>query len=516
MMMNLERIYVLLLLLLCVFFFSDPVAADDQDTPAKDSFDSNEAIIHLLEEKEIISNDEALEFIRRHREKEVRDALDAQKETPTEKAVSESRLTTVFSNAAQRMRLGGDIRIRYQADLYDSNNINDLDDPLSPNPNSPEDDINTTDDRHRGLIRARLGLYADVNDQIDAVLRLATGNMDNPVSTNDTLGDYLNKDDFLLDLAYIQWQPIANASSTDLAFGAGRLPNPFYTTSLVWDPDVNPEGVTARFQTEIARNWDLFTNNGIFSIQEVEQYQDDKWMYAVQAGTEYTVKDEVNKSEPFRTKFGVAYYDYQDMIGQPNEEAMSPPYLDDPQNDPSAPMFYQGGNTLKIIDFDGTEFETGLAADYNMLDLTGEIDIGVFDPTHVVFLWDYVENIGYDKDEVYEDLLIEESYDDETTGYSLGLAVGNRKVRSFMEWMVALTYKHLERDAVLDAFTDSDFPPNAEGWILQGDLGLFQNVWISSKWISSDEISPEFQPVFFGREGQFSLDTFQFEVNTVF
>ncbi len=48
-------------------------------------------------------------------------------------------------------------------------------------------------------------------------------------------------DDYGISLAraYVGWQP-----RNDLKFVAGKIRNPFYTTDLVWDGDINPQGVS--------------------------------------------------------------------------------------------------------------------------------------------------------------------------------------------------------------------------------------------------------------------------------
>jgi hypothetical protein len=512
-MMNKKCISVFILLICLLLIIS---TANGQEENKKDHFDSVEALIRMLEEKKIISFEESREFIRRHVDKEKQEGMGV---LDDEYYKGDEHMVSDLPDWIRRFRFSGDLSVRYEANLLDGNNIEDLDDPLNPNPNDPSDDINTTEDRHRGRYRLRLGVQAAVANQVEAGMRFSTGSKNNPVSTYNTMGDYFNKDDFLVDRAYIRWEPYPYDSFTGFIAWAGRMQNPFYSTSLVWDSDVNLEGGAANFQTRISENWNFFSNFGIFSLQEVEQYQDDKWMYAVQTGMEYSIRDVIDNTSKFRFKIAAAYYDYQNMIGQRNESSLVSPYLDDPTNDPSAPLFVQMGNTLKIIDFNGSVFETGLAADYNLLNLTGEINIGVFDPFHVVLFFDYVKNLGYDKDKVNDALLIEEKYAAETDGYALGIAVGIPKVRSFMDWKISLAYKHIERDAVLDAFTDSDFHlggANAEGWDLAGELGLTQNVWLSARWISANEINPAFQPVFFKREGQLAADTFKFDVNARF
>jgi hypothetical protein len=134
--------------------------------------------------------------------------------------------------------------------------------------------------------------------------------------------------------------------------------------------------------------------------------------------------------------------------------------------------------------------KTALASDYDELNITGVLDIGVFDPVHIVLLGDYVINLGFDQEQVAERTGNPDAKE-ETEGYQVGLTVGHPKVREFGAWNVFLFYKHLEADAVLDAFTESDFHEggtNAQGWILGGELGLADNLWLRTRWLTADEI----------------------------
>ena len=38
-----------------------------------------------------------------------------------------------------------------------------------------------------------------------------------------------------------------------LTVQAGRMPNPVYTTPMVWDPDINPEGIAERVNFKVER-----------------------------------------------------------------------------------------------------------------------------------------------------------------------------------------------------------------------------------------------------------------------
>jgi hypothetical protein len=49
----------------------------------------------------------------------------------------------------------------------------------------------------------------------------------------------------------------------------------------------------------------------------------------------------------------------------------------------------------------------------------------------------------------------------------------------------------LQGDAVVDAFTDSDFHlggTNAKGYMLSAAYGLGRNVWLRARWLSAREV----------------------------
>jgi hypothetical protein len=65
------------------------------------------------------------------------------------------------------------------------------------------------------------------------------------------------------------------------------------------------------------------------------------------------------------------------------------------------------------------------------------------------------------------------------------------------------------RDAVLDAFTDSDFHlggTNAKGWFIGGNYGLMKNVWLTGRWLTADVITGP----------PYGVDVLQVDINTQF
>lgn len=375
-----------------------------------------------------------------------------------------------------RLKWEGDVRLRYQSDQF-----SDMNAPVPYFEVAGQNIGNTTDDRKRERIRLRLGLNANVTSGVDVGVRITTGTTSDPVSTNQTLGTTSNKYSLVLDRAFLKLTPVDWFSAS-----GGRIPNPFFGTDLVWDEDLNFEGAAATFRPWASETLALkpFLTVGAFSNQEIEKSAsvraDSKWMLGAQAGLVW------NLDARTRFKLGVAYYDYKHIEGIPN------PTLSSTQFNKTAPDFRQKGNSLFNIDNDGNPATNlwALATDYDVANLTLVADFAQFDPVHLIGTIDYAQNQGFDRNEILA--RTGQSIEPEVTGYLARLAVGYPVIADRHDWQAYVAYRYLERDAVPDAFTDSDFHlggTNNKGFIIGGMYGLAKNTWLSARWMSSDQIS---------------------------
>jgi len=387
----------------------------------------------------------------------------------------------------KRTRLSGDFRARYEGILYNEDNGLQLD------PQDTSSLINTREDQKRYRTRARLGLVTEINPQTSFEIRLASGSSGNPTSTNETLGDYLNKDSILIDLAYLKLMPMPTKPwFTALA---GRFPSPFIGTDLVWDGDLAFEGLAVSYDTRKTSTFGPIFVAGAFPLQEEEWYAD-KWLLGGQLGFEY------RHGKDLAFVFTSAYYHYENIEGTPNPAAT--PNI----NDWTKPLYQQKGNTLINISADVDSFTPGIASDFRLVDMTAYVDCAWYYPVHVKLTANIVENIGFDKDDLIKRTGVT-NIPEETTGMKVELMVGHASVRSFGEWQWTFAYKSLGADAVLDAFTDSDFHmggTNAKGWSLKGSLGILSNVWLDAQWITANEINGP----------QLYIDQFQLDLNMKF
>ncbi|MDM7948574.1 putative porin [Hydrogenophaga sp.] len=376
-----------------------------------------------------------------------------------------------------RFRLEGDVRLGYQRDMFADGNAPELFFQAAG-----QDVDNTTEDRDRGRLRARLGIAARVTTDLSANLRLVTGSTGDPVSTNQTLGNSNGKLGFALDRAFLRWRPTQDYAG--LSASAGRIPNPFFSTDLVWDDDLSFDGLAVQLEDSVASTkvWRPFATAGVFPLQDIERSLSNraksKYMIGAQTGVEWV------PSNDLRAKLGLAVYDFRNISGELNPVGLS-------ANDETAPRVRQKGNTLFNISnpqVAGGPF--ALASDYKVLSLTGVVDYRLFDPAHVILSADFVRNIGFDAARIQSRSGLAVNREDK--GYLVRVAVGMPSMLLKDDWQLSLAYRYLESDAVVDAFTDSDFHlggTNSKGFIVGAQYGLSRNTWLSGRWLSSREIS---------------------------
>lgn len=425
-----------------------------------------------------------------------------------------------------RFSFNGELRLRAQGDMYGSDNepysyldwpeINDAGGLSNAGSNAF---LNTTDSRSRLRERLALGIDAKVATGLKAGIRLTTSNDKSPTSTNQTLGEYGQSYDIVLDRAFVRYDYIDQRGYDWFTLWGGRTENPWFSTDNVFDTDLSFEGfaTTLRYGFQgsgpagditagsSAATWgftqprSLYLTLGGFPLQEFANTPHDKWLLGAQTGADWGFSD------GSRLKFGVAYYDYVNTQAEPNEFGSR-------DNDYTAPEYFTKGNSVARISNDVDEDSTnprlvGLAADFNIFDVTLAYDFARLAPTHFILTADYSTNTGYDR----ADILRRTATDipERNAAYQVRLDVGYPKTRKLNEWNVFLNYKYLERDSVLDAFTDSDFHlggTDAKGWSIGGNYGVANNTWVTAKWTSTDAIDGP----------PFGIDTLLLDLNTKF
>ena len=302
------------------------------------------------------------------------------------------------TNWSDRIALKGDIRLRYEGIDEDSE-----------------------EKRNRARFRARFGLGAMVTDDVRVVLQLASGG-DNPVSTNQTFDDGFSTKDIGLDLAYVDW-----SAANGLHIYGGKMKNPLFIAGgapLVWDSDLNPEGLAARYSKGL-----LFGTLAMFSVEE-RSSTDDSLLYAAQGGVKIGVGAHASITA------GVGYLAYTNTIG----------------NMP----FYNGSSKGNSVDLTGNYIY-----DYKDIELFAQLDTKVGDWPLQLFIQAVRNN--------------EVSIED--TAFAIGAKAGAASDKGKMEF--GWTYMDMEADAVIGTFTDSNFgggSVDSSGHIFKGKYGLSKTI----------------------------------------
>lgn len=263
------------------------------------------------------------------------------------------------------------------------------------------------DQRTRHRIRARIGLGAQLGESLDLGFQLATGS-DDPVSTNQTLGEGFSTKSIGFDLAYFDWHP---AAVEGFHLIGGKIKNPFYQvgkTELIWDSDLRFEGLATKM-TKKSGNVEVFTGMGNFWVDE-NKSGDDPLLWAIQGGFKLLLGE-----NGAHLLAGLSYYDYSDIEGH------SPFY------DPDKGF----GNSL---DAEGN-YET----DFNEFEIFTELVFKI-SKTPVSLFADWVENTSADHDK---------------KGWLAGYSIG--KCKDPGSCALRHNYRKIEKNSVVGVFTDSDF-----------------------------------------------------------
>ena len=432
------------------------------------------------------------------------------------------------ANAAwtERIKVEGDLRLRYQSDRFGSGNLTPNDyvsDGISTAATRAADFLavnntfaptgNTTEDRGRLRLRARLDVNAKVSDSVSTGVRLSTGSATDRVSTNQTLGQNFNKYQVFVDRAFFKIDP------TDwLSISGGRIANPWFGTDLIWSENLNFEGVavTAQWPNNQGSAFQPFATVGAFPIREDAPPKRNRWLYGAQVGAQWQANART------QLKFGLAQYIYKNVEAQVDTDY-------DLVNKAGASYgqyeygtgLRQKGNTLvgtnsPIDESDGidiSEVMFGLASKFKPLALTAAARFSHFSPYDLLVSAEYVTNLGYDEDDILRRTGF--AVKGRKDGYQLKAAIGHGAVQNLGDWQASIGYRWIGSDAVLDAFTDSDLGlggTNIQGITLGLQYGVDRNTTLGVRYLSAKQIDS----FALGRDGKFSVDTIQVDFNVRF
>jgi hypothetical protein len=336
-------------------------------------------------------------------QKEQQIARQAQQET-NEQIAATAKKTNELSSFDQKLawaaktQLKGDVRFRHETIKIDG----------TPN--------NGGKDKDRERIRARLGAFTEINSQVDTGIRVATGSSDDARSTNQDLDGYFNKKSIWLDLGYIDYHP---TQIKNLHVIGGKMLQPWVSMGdVIWDSDINPEGLALTYKYPLGSSAELFGSLGNYSLKDNVngdgvQFRNDLRMTAGQLGSRFSLTDNL------KLTLGGSVYAFQN-----DEDSRCPTTT---------------GTTPGCLTPSETVANTtaGNASEYRLYEGFSQVDIGGL-AVPLSFYGQYVQNTkATDKDK--------------DTAWLLG---AKSKVFGFN---LDYNYRDVQRYAVVGAFTDSDF-----------------------------------------------------------
>jgi hypothetical protein len=413
----------------------------------------------------------------------------------------------------------GDFTLRGQADMYAADNGLVLDyNGINAAGGIGKDTnpyLDSTENRDRMRLRARLGLEADLTPHLMTVIRLSTGSLTDPSSESPTLGDYGQRLSVGFDQAFIRWNSSVPETLSALTAEGGRFDIPWYApTEMVYARDLQYEGLasTARlgFGTGGPDRSHVFLTLAAIPMLEVpDLISEDKWLYGAQLGTNLRFFDGGQ-----HLHLAAAYYDFLHVQGVRNTP-------DSTLTNITAPAFIRYGNTVFDISNNTTDSTVNLfalASQFRLIDVAATYEFG-FPRYTFALTGEAVRNIGYNLAQV-EALTQSTIPSPQNRGYVAEASFGDPTVAQFGQWRARVGYRYVQADAVIDAWTDADFHgggTNAAGYYLWIDVGLANNTWLRARYLSANEINANgiVEP---GPTGllRYGLDILQVDLNTRF
>lgn len=347
----------------------------------------------------------------------------------------------------------GDVRFRTQAEmLADDNVAPEIFRAQTDSPAWAPDLLNTQHDRHRMTLRARVGVTAKASDTLSAGVRIATGSTSgSPTSESVTLGNGNNRFSIGIDRAWLRWEP-----RHGMKLEGGRMAAPFDGTDLLWPDDLGLDGVAGRGELDLASGLFAFATAGAFPLEEFANTARDKWLLGGQAGIDWAFGD------AWQLRAAVGIYQFRNIEGV-REDELPPtgalagvrPY----QSSAYPAGIRQKGNTLINLNAPQSTAAPvwGLASRFRPVDVTLALTSRHYSPYEAVLSLDVVKNTAFDLDDIERRAGTSSvsGLRDKTLGYQARLQFGTPKLAERGQWQAFAAYRHFERDAWIDAYTDT-------------------------------------------------------------
>ncbi|MGH7899387.1 MAG: putative porin [Candidatus Binatia bacterium] len=401
----------------------------------------------ILKEKKVIDASEANEA------KAAKEAAQAS----TDKAVQS---IPALPGSLKMVTLSGDVRVRNEAFFREGD-----------------------EGRNRNRFRLRFGAKVKPNDETELGFRLASGNANDPISNNQTFTDSFTSKTINITNAYLKLAPAKSVGLERpwLTLMGGKFDVPFYSvpspSGFVFDRDLTPEGFYESLKLVEEKEGafrGLALNLGQWIFEE-NSSSGEALIFAFQGVANFALGD-------ILWNIGVADYNYQkasSIAVQRNRNTS----LNITNTVTLSDGTVVGGRVIdptkfgpdkKGVDADGKAITIQkFNSEFNVLDFATDLMIPTGAPAWPLkVFFNYLNNT--------------DASGSDDQGFLAGAGIGGSKDPGDLAFSYA--YARLETDAVVSAFSDSDFGrdggTNTKAHILQLGYVLWKNLsLVSTAWI---------------------------------
>jgi putative porin len=262
--------------------------------------------------------------------------------------------------------------------------------------------------RVRGRVRARFNAMADLGQQFRAGLTLASGDVNDPTTTNQTFTGFYTRKAIALDQAFVEYTP---SQFKALTVTGGKFRYPWYNTELTWDKDLNPEGAAETLAFNL--------NTPVLKRIAVVGFQLPFAEMAGTAATDKRITQSITYGGQLQTSWQLAprvklsaYTGYYDFRGSDSIAlALARSSAKNPQTPFAGALPLASGNPVQdstytttaatVVTIGGTAYPTGVtsvtnaqfASKFGLFDSIARFDIDTGHPRlPLSFIGDYVQN----------------------------------------------------------------------------------------------------------------------------
>ena len=346
-----------------------------------------------------------------------------------------------LSDSVQELRLYGDLRLRYQ---YDNKDFQE--DPPEVGARGPFDDEDRSPSgtqRSRWRFRLRLNADFKLAENFFGGVELQTAIASD--SANETFQDGFRDYPIFISRAYVGWSP-----NEWLTFTGGKIPNPFFSTELTWDPDINPTGIS-----ETVAFHKLWAREPVVVDGKTVVQAESPWEFTLIAGQfifddnlegggrdpGFTDNDETTDAYLFETQLVVAYKFSKDV-----KLTIAPAWF-----------VYNAASADGLENtnpFQDSALVSGATRNLNMLLVPGELAFKLAGQKSKL-IWDFAYN--FDGRKRVEDTYRLPGQYEEKDNFAFLVGLQFRETKKKGDWAVFANYRRNPLGAIDPNLNDSDF-----------------------------------------------------------